>query len=106
MEVRPQREPPRNFLAFEKRITLAFISRGFLYSSLFSSREEISPIQVTGRFLTTDGGWTDVVNRARGFDDFLQAVAAMQRLHLRDAVIYYSFDEQEPSRYDFSVRVG
>jgi hypothetical protein len=59
--------------------------------------------KATKTFLTTDGQWTDQVQKAAHFPEQSEARAAVQKFKLFDVEFYYSFSEHATSDYDFAL---
>ncbi len=59
--------------------------------------------KTTKRFLTKDGAWTDVFQKAWAFKEMSEVEEIRRKLNLLDVETYYSFHECRPSAYDFTV---
>ncbi len=62
--------------------------------------------KATRSFLTKDGRWTQRIPEAWQISDVIQAVQATAQLNVDDLEIYYSFNEEETSEWDFTVPFG
>ena len=59
--------------------------------------------KATKAFLMADGKWTLDVRLARCFANMFLAHACVHEIHLEDAEIYYAFDRNKTSDYDFAI---
>ncbi len=57
----------------------------------------------TRTFLTKDGNWTSDIHDAARFSDRKKLFEAIQKLRGGDLEIYFSFDELETHRWDFTL---
>jgi hypothetical protein len=62
--------------------------------------------KATKQFLTIKGLWTDKLQNAARFADRPLALAAVQTFCLHNVELYYLFDEQATSRYDFTISLS
>ncbi len=62
--------------------------------------------KATQAFLTPRGAWTNDIATAAVFKDHSAAVAAKNQFHLDgEAELYYSFDDQRKSQWDFTMNL-
>jgi hypothetical protein len=61
--------------------------------------------KLSGLFLAESGEWAPFA-KARSFPDPVQAAQHSKALNLVDIELYYSFDERQPSQFDFVLSLG
>jgi hypothetical protein len=62
--------------------------------------------KATSQFLTIHGLWTDKIENAARFANQLLAQAAVHTFGLHNVELYYLFDEQATSQYDFTISLS
>ena len=70
--------------------------------NIFPNMRKLIRSKTKQAFLSQEGSWTHDPQQAREVD-FTEAQRIAQQLGLRDAELYYHFDGQHSSEYDFGV---